>query len=483
MADNSSFVVKNGIVVNTNVLVADSVNKRVGINTTSPDASLTVAGTANLQGNVVISGGNTLTVAANTTLNGNVIVNSNTYFNERIYIGNNINFVPLLRPVVQAVDKFNGFVQISSQNLANGSTDNTENSGSDSCSDLVVFADNSNLGLDKFLDMGMNNSNFDGSLQYFWANNNAGSFTLGETIYQQNTAGTGNLAVGVLKSIANIQFLYANLSSLSFFVGSKVYQQNTLPANLASGVVRAIEDIAANTTHKRLSVAMDYNSPSFVITSGANLAIRNISGSANSAIAALDTVQKELILSINTGYDEISVNNALSPNLVVRNISGTAAALVTNSVHLDQGWAGHRNYAFTIGKGNDGYLYIANGALTIGTTEGGRRAYSTALTGVSFASATNVITVTSTAGLYRDMFINGTGLANVAIRTVTNATSLVMASTTTAPSSGSYTAYDRYYDTSGNPIIFHTQGMYAESEIGRFVGNGNLVIGPNTMTR
>jgi hypothetical protein len=483
MADNSSFVVKNGIVVNTNVLVADSVNKRVGINTTTPDASLTVAGTANLQGNVIVSGGNTLTVAANSTFNGNVIVNSNTYFNERIYIGNNMNFVPLLRPVVQAVDKFNGFVQISTQNLANGTTDDTENSGTDSCSDLVVFADNTDqYGYIKFLDMGMNNSNFDGSLQYFWANNNAGSFTLGETIYQQNPTGTANIAVGVLKSVANIQFLYANLSSLSLFIGSKVYQPNTLGANIATGVVRAIEDIVANTTHKRLSVAMDYNSPSFVITTGANLAIRNISGSANSAIAALDTVQKELILSINTGYDEISTN-ATNANQAVRNISGTAASLYTNAAHVAQGWAGHRNFAFTIGKGNDGYLYIANGALTIGTTEGGRRAYSTALTGVSFASATNVISMTSTVGLSRDMFINGTGLANVAIRTVANGTHLVMASTTTAPSSGSYTAYDRYYDTSGNPIIFHTQGMYAESEIGRFVGNGNLVIGPNTMTR
>lgn len=54
MADKD-FVVKNGLVVDTSTLVVDATNNRVGINNTSPDASLTVTGTANVSGDVTLS--------------------------------------------------------------------------------------------------------------------------------------------------------------------------------------------------------------------------------------------------------------------------------------------------------------------------------------------------------------------------------------------------------------------------------------------
>ena len=317
MADKD-FVVKNGLVVNSTVLVANGT--KVGVNTASPDAALTVAGSANIQGNVVL-GGNTLTVSANTTFNGNVVVNSNTYFNERIYIGNNQNFVPLARPVMQAVDNFNGFVQLSSQNLAN-STSGAENGGTDACSDMVVFGDDTDQGFDKFLDIGYNNSNFDGSYQYLATSNSATNLYVGSTLYQTN--GSGNIAVGVLVSKASVNSTVWNVV---------------------------------------ISVA---NGGSFVPTSGANGSLRDIAGNST------------------------TINDST-----------------------------HRNYPFTISKKNDGYLYVANGALSIGTSEGGRR-------------------------------------ANVS---------------------------DPMYDPSGNPLIFHTNGMLAENEAGRFVGNGNFVVGPNTTSR
>jgi hypothetical protein len=43
---DSAFNVKNGLVVNGSLLFAN--NGKVGINNTAPDASLTVAGTANV---------------------------------------------------------------------------------------------------------------------------------------------------------------------------------------------------------------------------------------------------------------------------------------------------------------------------------------------------------------------------------------------------------------------------------------------------
>ena len=110
---NNSFNVKNGLTVNTNLLFAN--NGRVGVNTDSPDTTLTVAGTANVQGNVAVTGtlsttANVITVnvyATTTTsnvvsltltsnsINANVVTaNSittaaNTIFNANVYIASN----------------------------------------------------------------------------------------------------------------------------------------------------------------------------------------------------------------------------------------------------------------------------------------------------------------------------------------------------------------------------------------------------------
>ena len=71
ITNNQNFVVKNGIVVGANVLVANYNSSNVGINTGSPDAALTVNGTANVSGNAIL--GQNITVAGN-GLFGNVTV-------------------------------------------------------------------------------------------------------------------------------------------------------------------------------------------------------------------------------------------------------------------------------------------------------------------------------------------------------------------------------------------------------------------------
>ena len=119
---NNSFNVKNGLTVNTNLLFAN--NGRVGVNTDSPDTTLTVAGTANVQGNVAVTGtlsttanvvtvnvyattttsnvvsltltsnsinanvvtANSITTAANTIFNANVYIASNSY----LYVSGNL---------------------------------------------------------------------------------------------------------------------------------------------------------------------------------------------------------------------------------------------------------------------------------------------------------------------------------------------------------------------------------------------------------
>jgi acyl-[acyl carrier protein]--UDP-N-acetylglucosamine O-acyltransferase len=79
MADKD-FVVKNGLVVNTDLIVANTDSNRVGINTSSPDSTLTVSGTANVSGNAVFSDkvtvGNTISVGSNATISGHINVAS-----------------------------------------------------------------------------------------------------------------------------------------------------------------------------------------------------------------------------------------------------------------------------------------------------------------------------------------------------------------------------------------------------------------------
>ena len=90
MADKE-FVVRNGLTVNTDLIFAKA--GQVGINTTTPDATFTVSGTANVSGNTTIGG--IFTASANTLLIGRVdvggqLVVSNSVFGFTGAFSNNI---------------------------------------------------------------------------------------------------------------------------------------------------------------------------------------------------------------------------------------------------------------------------------------------------------------------------------------------------------------------------------------------------------
>ena len=184
MADKD-FVVKNGLVVNSNVLVVNGTN--VGVNTATPDALFVVAGTANLQGNVKMTGSE-INVTSNVTVYGNTEFKNNVYIDKKLYVGNTDTMVQNLPTVIQAVDNFNGFVMVSSQNLS---------IEDDACADLLIYSDNTN-GLTYFNDVGINNSRFDGRIHRIIVNTAASSWSLGEIVYQRNSAGA-NIAVGEIR--------------------------------------------------------------------------------------------------------------------------------------------------------------------------------------------------------------------------------------------------------------------------------------------
>jgi cytoskeletal protein CcmA (bactofilin family) len=225
MADKD-FVVKNGLIVNTNALVVDGSTNKVGVNTASPDATFSVVGTANVSGNVTFS--SNLSVTGNTYINGRFEVNNNAYVEKKLYVGNTDSMIQDLPTIIQAVDNFNGFVMISSQNLSKLD---------DACADLITYADNTN-GLSHFNDVGINNSRFDGTIHRISANTLSDTFVLGETLYQRNNSGA-NIAVGILRDRTVINATSRSLKisiqesdGLKTTLGAPQYT-NTVSANLS----------------------------------------------------------------------------------------------------------------------------------------------------------------------------------------------------------------------------------------------------------
>ena len=410
MADKD-FIVKNGLVVNTNVLVVNGSN--VGINTTTPSAVFTVNGTANVAGNAAFLG-NTIQIGVNsteTTLNvvANASFKANVFVDRKLFVGNTETMVQNLPTIIQAVDNFNGFVMVSSQNLSQLD---------DACADLIIYADNTN-GLSNFNDVGINNSRFDGRIHRIIVNAAAASWQLGETVFQKNGAGA-NIAVGQIRDITTI-----NSTAVSLKI--RVSEDDGLPTYVGMA--------------------------NFSNTAGSNLAIRAVSSAANA-----DVLHSVAFFSPEA--------NTLS----------------------------RRNYAFTVGKRGDGYLYNANSALTIGTTAGGIRS-NTVTVQTSFGAGVNTITVNSgnptndiliANSVTLDMDVTGTGIdTGTYVTSVINSTAFRISKNTTGTGSGTITLRDEFYDLTeaNNPIIFHVGGMMAKDEIARFSGTGNFTIGPPTTSR
>lgn len=92
---SEDFRVRNGLVVNTNLIYALGASGRIGINNTAPTANFHVTGTANVSGNVVfgancrVNGGTYL--VGNTQLGGTLIVVSSANVGGDINVSGNSN--------------------------------------------------------------------------------------------------------------------------------------------------------------------------------------------------------------------------------------------------------------------------------------------------------------------------------------------------------------------------------------------------------
>lgn len=83
---DAAFVVKNALVVNTNLLVV--ANNKIGILTSTPNATLTVNGSANISGNVTLAGSNVSVLANTQIIASNISLQANATANTLVISAN-----------------------------------------------------------------------------------------------------------------------------------------------------------------------------------------------------------------------------------------------------------------------------------------------------------------------------------------------------------------------------------------------------------
>jgi ethanolamine utilization protein EutP (predicted NTPase) len=106
----------SNVAFDTNVLFVDASNNRVGMGTTTPDATLQVNGTANVAGNTTISAD--LTVSQNTSIQQNLSVTNSVSFSNTLTVTGNTNLSNTLT-ATGAVDFANSFIVTGNSTFSN----------------------------------------------------------------------------------------------------------------------------------------------------------------------------------------------------------------------------------------------------------------------------------------------------------------------------------------------------------------------------
>jgi len=192
------------------------------------DKSLKVSGDTWITGNLNVQGNITGT---------NVVINNLTGTNAQFYgdaTGNGalyagvLGYTPFAQTMAQFTGNFNGYMEVNVQNV---------NTGTKSSADVVVSADNvgTNNG---YIDMGITNSNWDGTQPYSLGqilSPNDGYIMVGPNA----VAGNGDLAFGTTTTGTNIKFVVAATSATVLLnqLAMTINPANTIASSTNTGVL------------------------------------------------------------------------------------------------------------------------------------------------------------------------------------------------------------------------------------------------------
>ena len=442
MADKD-FVVKNGLVVNTSLIYANSSSGRVGIGNASPDATLTVTGSANVQGNVAVTLGtilsNTLLVQGAAVVNNTLTVNGTATFttanvganvqitSSQYYVGNSTSNITVNSSIV-AIGNGSVSSQINSTSFS-GTSNNVLYVGTTTAANVVSNAQlSSNLSSYALLSGGL----FTGVV-------NATSHTVG--------------AIGVANG-----FL-ANSTTIA--IGNNSVNTNIVGGSVTTPIVITPQvNVGSNVQISTSNVAVINSNFSNVTINSANIFIGNtivsatINSTAFSGTAAnatlfagqstsqvVNTSGSYTLLGAITLSGGIGINSALTAN----GTTGTQNQVLTsNGSGQNVFWSSLPLSVNT--SGGTGALQFYNGA-TLGS-----------VTGLTFTSTGNTLSVSNT------IYI-GTTLSNATI----NSTSYTGTAANATLFAG--VGVSAFVNTTGS---FTISGQHTYSALTTF--NGNFAI-------
>lgn len=273
----------------------------------------------------------------------------NVYVSTKLIVG--AGSTPMVNPVLQATGNADNFTQIGVQN---------KNNGKFACSDIVIFTNEGSDFYD-FVDIGQNNSNWDGSLQYIYfdISSTVLAWQVGHPLVQYDLDGTTVLARGIIdEKIVNpfnsgelrirVSEIFEGTTGI-FEQGSthgRVYNEllltNALPKDhLVETFTSTGTDIYYLGTHSlNSSTAKAAFAPTVALAS-------------DSVEVKVDGIVQQPGVDFVIQFDKIKFRQIPSPGKTIEIRQFPDA-----------------NYPFTIGQSGDSYVYNNGSKLTLGTMTG-----------------------------------------------------------------------------------------------------------------
>ena len=320
---------------------AETTNANVNILRVSDDAFL---------GNLLIRNNMISNRVANDDIEIRPDGTGNVYVTTKLIVG--AGSTPMTNPVLQATGNADNFTQIGVQN---------KNAGKFACSDIVVFTDEGSDFFD-FVDMGQNNSGWDGSLQYIYFDKGAAadSWVVGNTVHQIDPAdGSSILARGQIDNIVTNPSNSGEwrIRVCNIFEGTTgIFEQGSIAGDIYN------ETTVDNDTPK------DHLVETITSTGNVTYDLGTHTLSSSTALAAFaPTVilaNDSCVVKVNGVTQSPGVDYTIQFNKIKFLTVPTVGATITIRQYPDA------NYPFTIGQSGDSYVYNNGKKFTIGTMTG-----------------------------------------------------------------------------------------------------------------
>jgi len=334
----------------SNVITTALTTGNATITSMTTTGNITISGESVI-GNLVIRGNEISNNIANEDIEIKPYGTGNVFVNTKVIIGTGPT--PMVNPFLQITGNADNFTQVGVQNT---------NAGKFACSDFVVFNDD---GSDffNFVDIGQNNTGWDGSLQYlyFAIPSSATSWTVGDVVYQIDPAdGSSILAQGTIdETIVNpANAAERRIRVCQVHLGTTgVFEQGS-----TAGVVY-------NTT-KGTSATPKEHILQTIISTGTALYNLGVDGTLNASTAKAAFSPTVIMApdSLVVKVDGVLKTPGIDYTVRFTKVEFYNIPTVGATITLRQ--LPEANYPFTIGQAGDSYVYNNGSQLTIGTMTG-----------------------------------------------------------------------------------------------------------------